>query len=275
MHWEPMTVDEYAALQLCLGEKLVKVDGIWWRRVRPFFYRPLMIHVPVGEVSRGPTKGLFGAFQFGVTAAGAGNSTINYLMLDGLREYDGTQLPRRNRQLLRQASKYFVVRQIAEPDELKCGGHAAYISFYKRTRYSYLRERCSVRGFYRWVDKIFKFGRPLVLGGYSGNQLKGVSVSYRIADTVIYASLFIETEAMRENLGELMFHELRVRASQEAGVRQIFLRPYHGGNSQDCFYLHRGAKIVRQPAQLRINPTILWLLKRFSPARYAALTGIC
>ena len=43
-----LSVDEYAAFQQNVGEKLVRLDGFWWRRVRPCFYRPL---VPFREFS--------------------------------------------------------------------------------------------------------------------------------------------------------------------------------------------------------------------------------
>ena len=41
MHWESLTVDEFAEYRREEGMKLVKLDGIWWAEVRPFFFRPL------------------------------------------------------------------------------------------------------------------------------------------------------------------------------------------------------------------------------------------
>jgi hypothetical protein len=38
MHFEPMSVDEFAKYKREEGMKVVKVDGIWWAEVRPFFF---------------------------------------------------------------------------------------------------------------------------------------------------------------------------------------------------------------------------------------------
>ena len=40
--WERMSADEFAAVELALGGKVVKSGDVWWRQVRPFFYRPLL-----------------------------------------------------------------------------------------------------------------------------------------------------------------------------------------------------------------------------------------
>ncbi len=268
-----MTADEYATLELQLGAKLVKVDGIWWRRVRPFFFRPLFCYETINST---PPTGSFSwpvVLQYAVQSTEKANSSLNYLILENLEGYHKSQLGRRRCQLLNQAAATFVVRPITEPGELKRGGYEAYISFYERTRYGYLKERRKRPAFERWVETIYNFGNPLVLGGYAGKKLNGVSVSYRVGDTVIYATLFIETDALKRNLGELMFHELRWRAAQEPGIRQVFLRPYQGGNSQDMYYLHRGAKLVRQPARLHVHPVLLVALKWLLPRRHAALVG--
>jgi len=268
-----MTIDEYAALELRLGARLIRVGEVWWRRVRPFFYRPLLCYELLDEACLKPPVGCLGAFQYAVTDPAVSNSTINYLVLDRLQEYDVTKLGRRKRQLLNQATRTFTVREINEPEELKSGAYPVYVSFYKRSGYTYLRQRRRKPDFDRWVDIIFDFGRPFVLGGYEGNELKGVSVSYRLMDTVIYATLFVETEALKKNLGELMLHELRVRAAEEEGVKQVFLRPYHGANSQDRYYMRRGATLVRQPARLHVHPMVLALLRMVSPQHHAALVG--
>ena len=38
---QPMSMAEYAALEARFGTKVVEQDGLYWRQVKPFFYRPL------------------------------------------------------------------------------------------------------------------------------------------------------------------------------------------------------------------------------------------
>lgn len=273
MHWHPMTPDEYAALQLALGAKLVKAGNVWWRRIRPMFYRPLLYYEPLEGNCILPPIGWLGAYQYAVPNAAISNSTLDFLVLDGLPSYDIAQLEKRKRWLIRQAAKTFSIRPISEASELKHSGHPVYVSFYERTRYTYMERRCRKPVFDRWAETIFEVGKPLVLGGYENGNLKGVSVSYRVRDTLIYSTVFVETGALKRNLGDLMFHEFRVRAAQETEIRRVILRPYHGGNSLDSYYLFRGAKLVRQPARVNAAPFLLTVLKMFFPRHHAALMG--
>ena len=39
--WPPMSVERFAALEGAAGLKISKQSDIYWREVRPFFYRPL------------------------------------------------------------------------------------------------------------------------------------------------------------------------------------------------------------------------------------------
>lgn len=39
--WRSMSIDEFAELEKACGSTVLNVGGVWWRRVRPFLYRPL------------------------------------------------------------------------------------------------------------------------------------------------------------------------------------------------------------------------------------------
>ena len=112
-----------------------------------------------------------------------------------------------------------------------------------------------------------------VLGAYSGMILAAVSVSFWVNGTLIYATLFAESEAQGKGVCELMLHELRMAAAQNTGISQILIRTYQGGNSRDQYYLLRGCKLVSKPAHLHINPVAEFLLRRFAPGAYAKLRG--
>jgi hypothetical protein len=78
---------------------------------------------------------------------------------------------------------------------------------------------------------------------------------------------------LRKNVGELLFHELRMLAAGEMGIRDIFVRPYQGGNSLDQYYLLRDCKLVRKPAFLEMPSVTRSLLRRLMPQKYAQLCG--
>jgi len=272
---QQMSIQEHAELEIQFGTPLIHRHGRYWRRVRPFFYRPLHGVEPIAEaVVRSPCAWP-GSFQYAVADAQRANSTINFIMLDQLQTYSLESLGHRRRNLIRQAARHFHVRRLDDLDELKNQGYLAYRSFYERTRYSYRSDRLVKEKFDEWAETLFRHPKAILLGGFGPAGLVAVSCSYWIKNTLNYATFYAETGCLRQNIGEVMLHELRLIAAGEPGIREILIRPYRGGESMDQYYLLRGAKIVRKPARLELNRFSLALLRRLKPAEYALLTGQC
>lgn len=269
----PLSPAEYAAVERELGAKIVERNGIFWRQVRPFFFRPVL---PTLEFSAAEVSKPFGwpnGFQHALAAGTAANSQMNFLMLDGLRDYSVEQLGRRRKQLVRSASQIFQVRPLRDLREFQAQGFQAYRSFYNRTGYTHRADRKSETAFHQWAEKVFSHPKVILLGGYGPDGLVGVSRSYLVAGTLVYATLFCETEALKKNLGELMLHELRRLAAHDSRIAEIFVRNCQNGNSLDQYYLLRGCKLVSKPARLVLPAAVRTGIKFFLPRQHALLTG--
>ena len=268
-----MTPGEYADLERELGATVVERGGIFWRQVRPFFYRPVL---PVMEFSKAEAAKPFNwpnGFQHALAGGEAANSQLNFILLDGLREYSVDGLGRRRKQLMRAAAQNFQVRPLRDLREFKEQGFRAYRSFYERTGYTHRADRKDEATFHEWAEKVFRHPKVILLGGYGADGLVGVSRSYQVGRTLVYATLFCETNSLKKNLGELMFHELRLLAAQLSGIEEIFVRNYQTGNSLDQYYLLRGCKLVSKPARLELPAIIRSGIKCFLPQQHALLTG--
>ena len=270
---QPMSLSAYAQQQGRLGAKVIHRHGVYWRRVRPFFYRPLL---PVLEFSTPVVQTPVawpGGFQYVVAEGLQANSTMNFLMLDELNNYSLESLTHKRRQLIKRAAQQFQVRSLQDPESLKAQGHSVYLSFYQRTRYTYKQDRISYKVFCRWIDTLFSRPETILLGGYGPNGLAAISTSYWVDHTLVYSTLICESDALHKNLGELMFHEVRQLAANHSGIRQIYVRNYHGGNSLDQYYLYRGCQLVRKPARLEIPRPFHALLRWILPRKYELLLG--
>ena len=273
MTGEQMSLEEYAAVQASFGAKIVGRHGFYWRRVRPLFYRPLLPLEQI-ECNASDKAAVWPSItQYPTTKENDANSTLNYLMLYNPESYSLSSLSHKRRQMITRASKSFTVRRITTPQELKDCGHQTYLSFYHRTGYRYKAERRDKIKFERWVDRLFSQSKVLVMGGFSPDGMGAVSTSYWVKQTLIYSSLICDSNAMKRNIGEVMLHELRLLASSNPGIRQIYVRNYQGGNSIDQYYLLRGCTLIRQPAKLEAPMSLLRLLKFSSASTYNRLLG--
>ena len=267
-----MTSREFAALASKFGAVIVERDGRPWRRVRPFFYRPLLSVEPVTEPVARPCRWP-GGYQYVVTDPGRANSTLNFILLERPRDYDLGGLSHRRRNLIRRAAAQFTVRRIDNLAEFKERGHQAYRSFFQRTKYRYKTDRNNPERFAAWATSIFHQPKVLLLGGYGAEGLVAFSCSYLVEGTLFYNTFVAESASLRRNVGEVMLHELRRRAAVEPRVKQILIRHYNGGGPMDQYYLLRGGTLVRKPARLELSSPMRVALQRLAPRLYSRLSG--
>ena len=270
---QPMSLGDYAELQTKFGVNVINRDGRYWRRVRPFFYRPLLPVEAFPDAALPSPVTWPSGFQYVLANEQQANSTMNFLMLDNLQSYSLDRLSHKRRQLIKRSAQLFQVRRLTDPQELKDHGHQVYLSFQERTRYAYKSGRRNKAVFGEWIDALFSNPKSIVLGGYGLGGLAAISTSYWVSHTLVYSTLICETASMQRNLGDLMFHKIRRLAANQPGINEIFVRSYQGGNSLDHYYLLRGCRLVRKPARLELPSTIQTLIRWMMPREYALLNG--
>lgn len=269
-----MSVDEYAALERQLGARLCNVNGVWWRRVRPFFYRPLYPLKPLdSDVVHPPALSCLGGVQYQVRAGVTANSWLHYVVSQPASAYSMESLGRKDARSLRAAQKKLVVQRIELTGGLVRQAHEAYLEFYQRTRYTYKAERQDPGKFADWAAVISKSPKLLVHGAFVEGRLRAVSVSSRVEDTVLYATFFAANEVLKMGGSDLMLHAVRQAAAAAPGVRRVFGTMFKGGGGHDSFYLYRGFQLVREPAILRVNPGLMLALRLCAPGYWARLRG--
>lgn len=275
-HIPRLSLDEYAALQQSVGEKVVCLDGFWWRRVRPCFYRPL---VPFREfpttASRLPASAWLGGVQHVVPCGQPANSTMSFLIFPDALDYSLEKLRPKSRQHVRSAAERFTVRPLTDRAEFKEKAFPVYKSFYARTKYRYLAARLRQTNFDKWTDAVFDHGASLVLGAFRGIELSAISIAQAIEDTLIYSTFLGMDEALRDHVSNLLLHTVRQTASQDGGITQVYAgipKPAeHRGI--DEFLMQRGCRVVTKPAFMRLNPVSGLALRCFMSDQYARIRG--
>lgn len=273
--WKRISEAEYATFVELLEPRICEVGGIYWHRVRSWFFRPLFaLKEQDPQRIRVPQAAMLGGVQYAVPPGKDRNSFLNYIIFDRPREYSLDLLPVRKRQQVRAAAKEFAVREIADVEEFKQKAYTTYLDFYEHTRYRYGARRRRKSLFFRWADALFQIPNLLILGGYRSGELGGISVSFLVDDTLIDAMSFCNTAAKRLRLSGLLLHTVREAAAGCAGVSQIFAGMYHGNTSLDAYFFERGARILQKPAMLRLNPFARTILRTTRPKEYSRMLGI-
>ena len=270
-----MDLDELAAFERTQGLQVVKCGGVHWKRVRPFFYRPLMAHIeyPVA-LAHPPLRARLGGYQFAVPTAERTNSYLNVLLFQDAQDYSLENVERKNQ--VKTAAKQFELRKLDNAEKFTHEAHGIYVEFHRRTQYEYKEDRLQPDGFAAWARTLFACPKVLVVGAYRAGRLEAAAVMKWVADTLIYSTFFCNDEALRLNVTSLMLHTVRETARACPGIRQVSVGMYkfQGFTGIDKFYLLKGCSVVRKPAVFRINPLVGATLRRRKPDDYAKLRGL-
>jgi hypothetical protein len=270
--WPSMTVDEYASLEAAMGAKIEQVGGTWWRQVRPYFYRPLLPFCEVDPKSvQLPKRSRIGGAQFPVVPGAPANSHLDLLTFDDPQAYSLDEISQSSRRHIRRAIQSFTVEPIEDIDEFVASGHAVYVSFLERTGYGYKSDRSDKDRFAAWARALFSFPKVQVFGAYRDCQLASVSVSYVVEGVAFTATFFSRSDALKDYVADLMLHEIRERAAVSENVKMIFAAAAGMERGLDEFYLRRGARLVRKPALLNMNPLVSLALKTLKRDEYLKL----
>lgn len=272
--WQRITAEEFAGFERILGQQIILSEGTHWSRVRPLFYRPMLLlrEYQVGSI-KAPPLALLGGFQHAVPPGEKANSSLHCLLFENADAYTIDHLDYNRRRQVKMAAKKFAIRPVADVNEFKQKVYPIYLSFYERTGYRYGSQRRNQAFFSRWSDALFQVPGAIILGGYNGRGLRGISVSFLLEDTVCYEMFFCDTESLRMGLPDLMLHAVREAVAGEKCARQIFAGLYKGGKGVDDFYLLRGCHVVGKPAFLHVNPVAALFLKCFQRRQYNRLLG--
>ena len=275
--WQSMTLTEFAAFQRAIGERVITANGVLWRQVRPFFYRPLLPYQEYPPQSViGPGLARFGGFQHALPSPMQANSFLNLLMCERPASYSLSDLGGNPRREIKHAADTFTVSLITDVNDFKARAYPVYRSFYVRTKYQYKSERRNEGNFSKWADLLFQHPKVVVLGADDKNrQLGAIGVWHLVEDTLVYSMFFCETESLKGHAPGFMLHAMREAAAGCQSIKQIFLGnyKYFAARGVDNFYLLRGCKLIRKPAWLHLNPLAATLFETIRTGQYGQLIG--
>ena len=261
MHFEPMSVDEFAKYKREEGMKVVKVDGIWWAEVRPFFFRPLVPFCAIEPWSkRYPLKAFLGGFLHVVPSHVPSTSCLNFHVYDDLQKYSLATLSYSRRKKIKDGMKIFADRPITDLDEFISTGFEIYKVFYERTRYWYKNDRTKKEEFEVWAKKLYDYPKIDKTGVYLNEKLSTIITSIQVEDIIFGDYLFSDNDSLKLNVVDYVMHRIR-ETSAVTDAKYFFSGLPTGKASLDDSKLKRGCKILCLPAYCKINPAALFLAK--------------
>jgi hypothetical protein len=215
-----MSPERYAALELSSGVRIIKQGDVYWRRVRPFFYRPLFPFLRYDSISINESFRKLAACQYAVREGQPNNSFLNLITYDEIRSYDAEKLHRGPAKNLAFAIEHGLqVRRLFDDRDFCVQGYRAYLSFYNRTKYRFAKNRTDQEGFEHWAKTLSRFPELVVLGAFLGPSLVGFGIACAVEGTVIIKTAVHSDLGLELRSPDLLLHLWRLAARNDSKVR--------------------------------------------------------
>ena len=269
-----MNIEEHAQLEQKTGSRLIKKENIWWRQVRPSFYRPLL---PFESYNYGEIIRCFPPWQtvqFPVKEESRANSQLHMIVFEDIQSYQLDTLNRSRRHDIKNAIKNRVtIRRIHDATPFISQAYSIYQSFYQRTHYKFQKNRNQKEKFDDWVHILMSFPDVYLLGAYLASELIAIGVCCIVDRILIYKSMINTKKSIPFRAQDLLLHYIREEIAKKENVDLIFMGMVDREPGINNFKLWRGAKILSLPAHLKIPVPVKSVLNNFCKSEYAFMIG--
>lgn len=268
--WEQMSLGEYAQFEIANNARVNKHRGIWWRQIRPFFYRPLF---PLQEIPSDSINSFFTGYQHLVPEGSRSNSYMNFFIFDNLHRYTIDELKHDYRKNIRKGMKHFDIVELPHSRYNLQDAYPAYLSFYQRTHYGWDKSRKHKMIFESWSNRISQIPKVHLLGALDNEALVAIAILLLVENVIIYETFFCHTSALTKRVSELMLHYIRNVAAKCKEADILYLGSFTNRPSIDTFKLSRGCRVISRRACYHIHPLMLHMIKLFKRKSYQKVIG--
>jgi hypothetical protein len=272
--WELINDEQYAELDIAIGEKVTRVNDTWWRQVRPYFYRPI---IPFEEFDPYIIKSGFSKsaiYQHAVHNGQSSNSYLNYIFYPN-EDYSFKKLSKNNQRKIKQAVvNGLSIREIDDSQDNIKKAYFIYKEFYERTKYSYGRKRLDFEIFSKWFRTVKRKTNATILGVFLREKIMvAFEISCMVGSTVILKEAYNSEIALKMRSSDFILDFYRRVAAKRPDIKILFDGNVCKKESINNFKIERGAKIMTLKAYLHIHPLILYGIKILNKNIYIRLMG--
>jgi len=270
---ESLTIKELVAQDSSVEDSFHFHEGVWWRRIRLFFYQPAFFFQPIEPKSSSPLKqkALIG-YHHVVPDTFESNSYFKMLIHRNVEEYSIDMLSRETKKNLKRADKYLNIKEIIDIKDLLNDGYETYVSFRKRTNWGY--DKSNYRIFSQWITKAFALKKRVFLGVYFNDKLIAYCDPYTVEGMAYIGVIISHSEYLIYRPNDLMLNTFLAICKNSPDVTTANIGPASLKPSLDQFKMKYGFETVKYPTYVWLNPFVKPLLKKLYIKKYKQLFGL-
>ena len=276
-----VSVEQRVVADRKMGERFHFFNGVWWHRVKPFFYLPASFLLPLKPHESSPSPWIaLGGYYHVVPDGSLSNGSIvtdevsdpGKFQLEVLKQ--GKNGPRKVREIEKGLS-VLAIRRVVNLDDLLNDGYRVFRDWEQRTVAAWPKD-IQTASFGRWADRVFHHPYDLLLGAYFKDRLVAfalVKATDGVANLVktfgdhsIYKILRISPTTV------LNYAYIKI-CGQSAGIRKAINGLRSNKDSLEHYKAELGYRHVCYPAFIRLRGPVRHLARLLMPVQYCRLMG--
>lgn len=263
-----MDIETFAHLERATGAHVIYHGGIWWRRIKPFYSRPLHLLTAFPFDTGGPPL-FYSAvgYDHAVADAREANAFLSLMVLQDISRYELKCLSEAKRNKIRQGLKQVEVRKLDDIRDLIEQGpeiNRSNLARWGGDRRGYLDE-------WMWrqmIERTHVLGARETWAAYVNGRIVAYLRTYVLDETVYIAQGRSHSEYLRYRPNDALRHTLLMDCKVRPGVKNVISGLESGRPSLTEYKKEFGFEVVKLPIYRRINPVVRYLLRLTRYAEY-------
>lgn len=267
-----MTVEQFVEAEQKLGSDFHLASGVWWRKVKPFFYQPadLMTRFSARTANPKPWLSLGGYYHLVPSEEGS-NGVVVANEISDLEGYSLTSLKKKKTRIQR-ALSVFRIQRVRVLGDLLNEGYRVYLDWDGRTADVRVRRSDPVT-FCDWMTRSLAHPHLLILGAYYDNRLVAYLMAHAIAGTAnINKSFALSEYNQLAPMAALKYSYVKICANSP-GVHRAWSGLRSMKESLERYKAELGFRHVSYPAFIYLRPPIRPMVRWLMPLEYKRLMG--
>jgi hypothetical protein len=276
-----VNVEDRVVADRKMGERFHFFNGVWWHRVKPFFYLPASFLLPLRPHESPPSPWVaLGGYYHVVPDRSLSNGSIvtdevsdpGKFQLEMLKQ--GKNGPRKVREIEKGLS-VLAIRPVVNLDDLLNDGYRVFRDWEQKTVALWTKD-IQTASFRRWADRVFHHPYDLLLGAYFKDRLvafalmkatDGVAnLANTYGDHSIYKTLRISPTTV------LNYAYIRI-CGQSAGIQKAINGLRSNKDSLEQYKIELGYRHVCYPAFICLRSPVRPLVRLLMPVQFCRLMG--
>lgn len=271
----PQTLEQYIQALRRRGEQVVKKKGLWWRRLKPFFFDALhpLKWTPLSEIRR-PSLFCLGyrcLLPLEQDVHANGKLPVHLLVNEQLKNFNEGDLRKEKRKQLRKAQQTAKFMQILDPDVHLDRIYEIAVSTLQRIGKKSPPDREKFRIGLR--TRVLEDQDCLVAAFIEG-ELAAYKLITAVENVAYFVQTMVDSRFLRTEVGVGLYFE-SIQLVKRSNSICYLMSGHHApeNTSLTKFKEEMGLKYFGWPSRYWLSPLLRWYLALRAPAKLYRITG--